>query len=107
MGFENESVLVAQTPELLSLTKEDAKIIMSRQAKKIMSKRVEKRFQSSDDVAKEYLTEKKKELQKRKQKVLLTELGTIQEKRGERQRLAQLKAKRWKKNWQECNKPKH
>ena len=83
MGFEKRKcTVVAQTPvELLSLTKEDAKIIMSRQAKKIMSKRVRKGFQSSDDVAKEYLQKNKKELQKRKQKVLLTELGTIQEKK--------------------------
>ncbi len=100
LGFEKRKcTVVAQTPvELLSLTKADAKIIMSRQAKKIMSKRVEKRFQSSDDVAKEYLTKKQKGIAKEKAKSLTYGIRYYsRKKKGEKQRLAQLKAKRWKK----------
>ena len=90
--------VVAQTPvELLSLTKEDANMIISRQAKKIMSKRVEKRFQSSDDVAKEYLMKKHENKAKEKAKSLTYGIRYYtRKKNGERKRLADLKEKLWK-----------
>jgi CRP-like cAMP-binding protein len=90
--------VVAQTPvELLSLTKADANIIISRQAKKKMSKRVEKRFQSSDDVAKDYLRGKQEKKAKDKAKSLTYGIRYYtRKKKGERKRLADLKEKRWK-----------
>lgn len=63
-----------------------------------MSKRVEKRFQSSDDVAKEYLREKQDNIAKEKAKSLTYGIRYhSRKKKGEKKRLAQLKAKRWKK----------
>ena len=63
-----------------------------------MSKRVEKRFQSSDDVAKEYLRKKQKGIAKEKAKSLTYGIRYYsRKKKGERQRLAQLKAKDGKK----------
>ena len=62
-----------------------------------MSKRVEKRFQSSDDVAKDYLRKKQEKKAKEKAKSLTYGIRYYtRKKKGERSRLADLKEKRWK-----------